>query len=198
MRRSCAWIFVGAVVFALDAAWGDVVISTASLSASTSVAAPILVEPFVSPFGDMDAAVASGFGKRAIPVTSTDTVVAAGAPKIEMHEGVDYVAPVGTVVRAARSGRVIFAGFSKMYVSRADKKDQHRFVIIRHADGQSSRYVHLSGLRVKPGQDVKSGQPIGIVAESDEWTMPVLHFEIRTVQGKAIDPEKVIAQDEKP
>ena len=79
-----------------------------------------------------------------------------------MHEGIDYSAPPGTVVRAARSGKVIFAGFSKMYVSRADKKDQSRFVIIRHADGQSSRYVHLAGLRVRPGQDVKPGRSSGL------------------------------------
>ncbi len=97
----------------------------------------------------------------------------------------DYAAPVpGPIVRASRSGKVLFAGFAKMYASRTDKTDQSRFVIIRHPDGKSTRYVHLSGLRIKPGQDVKQGQPIGVLAESDEWTEPVLHFEIRNVQGQ--------------
>ena len=81
-----------------------------------------------------------------------------------------------------------------MYVSRTNKNDQHRLIIIRHADGQSSRYVHLAGLRVRPGQEVKAGQVIGVVAESDEWVVPVLHFEVRDVQGRAIDPETVIKE----
>jgi murein DD-endopeptidase MepM/ murein hydrolase activator NlpD len=115
-----------------------------------------------------------------------------------MHEGIDYNATPGTVVRAARSGKVIFAGFSKMYASRADKNDQSRLVIIRHADGQSSRYVHLGAFRVRPGQDVRAGQVLGVVAESDEWMAPVLHFEIRNIQGRAIDPETVITEVEKP
>src|SRR5438105_1854623 len=85
------------------------------------------------------------------------------------------IAP-GSAVKAARSGKVIFAGFSKMYVSRADKTDQHRLVIVRHADGMSSRYVHLNALHVKPGQEVQSGQVLGVLAESDEWAEPILHF----------------------
>jgi murein DD-endopeptidase MepM/ murein hydrolase activator NlpD len=198
MRRSCAWVFVGAIIFVLDVSWGDVAISTAPLNAPAAAAVPVVVEPFVSPLGKLDAEIVSDFGRRNVLVQSTSTVVAAGQPKPEMHEGVDYGVPVGTKVYAARSGKVIFAGFSKMYVSRADKKDQHRFVIILHADGQSSRYVHLSDLRVRPGQEVKSGQVLGVVSESDEWTKPVLHFEIRNAQGKAVDPEKVIADVDKP
>ena len=126
------------------------------------------------------------------------TAAVSTAPKSEMHEGIDYSAAPGTEVRAARSGKVIFAGFSKMYVSRADKNDQSRLVIIRHADGQSSRYVHLGAFRVRPGQDVRSGQVVGVVAESDEWVAPVLHFEIRNIQGRAIDPETVIKEVEQP
>jgi len=198
MRRSCAWAFLGAFVFVAEVSWGDVTVSTASLSAPTTAAALPVVEPFVSPLGTLDAGIISGFGKRDVPAQSTSTVTLPGQPKFEMHEGVDYGVQPGTQVCAARSGKVIFAGFSKMYFSRADKKDQHRFVIILHADGQSSRYVHLSNLRVRPGQEVKAGQVLGVVSESDEWTMPVLHFEIRNVQGKAIDPEKVLTDAERP
>ena len=115
-----------------------------------------------------------------------------------MHEGVDYRAFPGSAVKAARSGKVIFAGFSKMYVSRADKTDQHRLVIIRHVDGMSSRYVHLNTLHVKPGQEVQSGQVLGVLAESDEWTEPVLHFEIRDIRGQALDPVKIIAEPTPP
>jgi len=77
-----------------------------------------------------------------------------------------------------------------MYVSRADKTDQHRLVIVRHADGMSSRYVHLKHAACETGQDVQSGQVLGVLAESDEWTEPVLHFEIRDLRGNRWIPRR--------
>ena len=171
--------------------WGDVAISTEPLTVG-STAAVIPEEPFVNPMGTKMPKIVSGFGKRQaigpglVPGTTGQIVS-------EVHEGVDYRAFPGSAVRAARSGKVIFAGFSKMYVSRRDKTQQHRLVILRHSDGQSSRYVHLSGLRVKPGQEVESGHVLGFLAESDEWSEPVLHFEIRDVRGQPLDPAKVLA-----
>jgi len=192
MRRYLsACVVAGAIVFALDVCWGldaPVSLSSSALTGPATGAALLLDEPFVNPFGTKKPKIVSGFGKRDIP----------NQPAPEMHEGIDYAAPAGTVVRAARSGKVIFAGFSKMYASREDKTEQNRFVIIRHADGKSSRYVHLNVLRVRPGQQVQSGQPIGVLAESDEWTEPVLHFEIRDVQGQPVDPKKMITSVKKP
>jgi len=186
-----AWVFVGAIVFAVGLSWGQdvlVAISSAPLMGSATGAALLPEEPFVNPFGTKKPRIVSGFGKRGIP----------NQPLPEMHEGVDYAAPLGTPVRAARSGKVIFAGFSKMYASRADKSEQNRLVIIRHVDGKSSRYVHLGTLHVKPGQDVLSGQVLGVLDESDEWTEPVLHFEIRDVQGQAVNPKAVVVDMKQP
>src|ERR1051326_1563781 len=163
---------------------GDpVTLSTGPLQSSTTADALVVPEPFLPPLGRLNAPVVSRFGKRQIQ----------GEPKPEIHEGVDFAAPAGTEVRASRPGQVIFAGFSKSYVSRKDKDDQHRLVIIRHADGMSTRYVHLVGLRVRPGQDVKAGQAIAALSESDEWTSPVLHFEIRDAQGRALNPVPLLA-----
>jgi murein DD-endopeptidase MepM/ murein hydrolase activator NlpD len=100
----------------------------------------------------------------------------------------------GQTVRAARSGRVIFAGFSKEYVSRANKKEQHRLIIVRHADGQSSRYVHLNTLSVRSSQNVKPGDALGTAAESDEVKEPVLHFEIRAANGVPLDAGALLKQ----
>jgi murein DD-endopeptidase MepM/ murein hydrolase activator NlpD len=190
--------FLGALFFVAGLSWGDMTVSTTSLTASTTAAVVVATEPFVSPLGDVDAGIVSGFGLRPVVDVSTAPVAtpAPAKPKMEMHEGVDYGVPAGTVVYAAKSGKVIFAGYSKMYASRTDKKEQSRFVIIVHPDHQSTRYVHLSALRVRPGQEVKSGQPLGVVADSDEGSVPVLHFEIRNVQGKAINPEKVMKKAE--
>jgi murein DD-endopeptidase MepM/ murein hydrolase activator NlpD len=115
----------------------------------------------------------------------TATVV---VPADELHEGVDFAVPEGTNVHAAHSGTVLFAGFSSAYVSRKDKKDKNHLVIIRHPDGRSTRYVHLDRLMVRPGQAVKSGDVLGTSSQSDEWTTPVVHFEIRETNGKAMDP----------
>ena len=192
MRRALsAWACVGAIVFALDVSWGlDAPVNVSSVSLTGGATGPALLadEPFVNPFGTKKPRIASGFGKRDI----------ANQPMPETHDGVDYAASAGSVVRAARSGKVIFAGFSKMYASRTDKTQQHRFVIIRHSDGKSSRYVHLNVLRVRPGQEVQSGQPLGVLAESDEWTEPVLHFEIRDVQGQPVNPTHMMAEVKKP
>jgi len=189
-RQLSAWILLGAVGFignACLAADAPVNFSTAPLMGPTTGPMLLVDEPFVNPFGTKKPKIVSGFGKRTIP----------NQPLPEAHDGVDYAAPVGAVVRAASSGKVLFAGFAKMYASRDDKTDQSRFVIIRHPDGRSSRYVHLSGLKIKPGQEVKTGQPIGVLAESDEWTEPVLHFEIRNVQGQPVNPLTVLSDVKK-
>jgi len=210
------WVFAGAVALAVEGCRAThtaysvaptpvasiqapaipVAVSSAPLSGSATGAGLIAPEPFVNPFGTKMPRIVSGFGKRVVPTPLRPPAVSSGAAVVpvlpEIHEGVDYAAFPGSAVRAARSGKVIFAGFSKMYVSRADKTLQHRLVIIRHADGTSTRYVHLSTLHVRPGQDVQSGQVVGGMAESDEWTEPVLHFEIRDIRGQAMDPVKLI------
>jgi murein DD-endopeptidase MepM/ murein hydrolase activator NlpD len=83
---------------------------------------------------------------------------------------------------------VLFAGYSTAYVSRKNKKEKNHLVIVHHTDGKSSRYVHLDRLRVKPGTEVSPGDVLGTASASDEWTEPVLHFEIRDASGKAVDP----------
>ena len=105
--------------------------------------------------------------------------------------------PAGSNVRASRSGKVLFAGYSTAYVTRADKKDKNHLVIVRHADGKSTRYVHLDRLSVRPGLDVKAGDILGTSSDSDEWTVPVLHFEIREATGQAVDPLTYLVDPQK-
>lgn len=160
-------------------------ITVVSPTSSAMPAVMLSTEPFVSPLGKGKIKIVSGFGQRAVP---------GDAVKTEMHEGIDLAIAPGSPVRAARSGKVLFAGFSRTYASRADKTDQNRLVIIRHVDGMSSRYVHLDSLRVRPMQDVVAGQMLGTAAASDEWTEPVLHFEIREANGKPINPEPLLTE----
>lgn len=87
----------------------------------------------------------------------------------EMHYGVDIVAPQGTVVRAARAGRVL--------ESRADlERGWGWTVVLEHPDGWITRYAHLSANLVRAGERVTQGQPIGRVGNTGRSTGPHLHY----------------------
>ena len=102
---------------------------------------------------------------------------------IRAHKGVDYAAPVGTPVRAAGDGRVIFAG----------KKGGYGNVLeIAHTRGVVTVYGHLarfaSGARV--GQRVTQGSVVAYVGMSGLATGPHLHYEYR-VNGLHKNPQTV-------
>jgi len=156
------------------------VTASSEVAVSTPTVPVVAVEPYQCPLAKCT--VLSRFGARTVP----------GKAVTERHEGICLRASPGQTVRAARSGKVLFAGFSKAYVSRANKQEQQHLIIVRHADGESSRYVHLNTLAVRPPQEVKAGDVLGTASGSDEWTEPVLHFEIRAVNGAALNPEKYL------
>ena len=70
--------------------------------------------------------------------------------------------------------------------------------IVRHVDGQSTRYVHLNDLRVQPMREVQAGDPVGAASASDEVGVPVLHFEIRGANGAPMDPMPLLKAGAKP
>ena len=87
----------------------------------------------------------------------------------ELHLGVDILAPHGTTVRAARSGRVI--------ESRADlERGWGWTVVLEHPDGWITRYAHLSATLARTGELVTAGQPIGRVGNTGRTTGTHLHF----------------------
>ncbi|MFC4639937.1 peptidoglycan DD-metalloendopeptidase family protein [Deinococcus hohokamensis] len=87
----------------------------------------------------------------------------------ETHYGIDIVAPEGTLVRAARAGRVL--------ESRPDfARGWGWTVVIEHADGWITRYAHLSANLIRAGEPVVRGQPVGRVGNTGRSTGPHLHF----------------------
>jgi peptidoglycan hydrolase-like protein with peptidoglycan-binding domain len=99
------------------------------------------------------------------------------------HEGVDLAAPTGTVVGAARSGRVTWAGY------RAG--GWGNLVVVNHGGGVRSLYAHLSRISVRVGRWVEQGQTLGLVGATGDATGPHLHFEVR-FHGAAVDPLPVL------
>ena len=95
-----------------------------------------------------------------------------------MHEGIDIAVPVGTPVRAAASGRVVYAGWGGNY---------GYLVSIDHGNGVVTRYAHNSRLVVRTGQTVSRGQIVAYSGNTGNSTGPHLHFEIRH-RGRAVDP----------
>jgi murein DD-endopeptidase MepM/ murein hydrolase activator NlpD len=96
----------------------------------------------------------------------------------KLHTGDDLAARYGTPFRAARGGRVLWAGWKKAYGNT---------VIIDHGNGTTTLYGHASKLAVRAGQPVQAGQYIGNVGSTGFSTGPHLHFEVRK-HGQPIDP----------
>jgi peptidoglycan hydrolase-like protein with peptidoglycan-binding domain len=95
------------------------------------------------------------------------------------HPGVDFPAPLGTPVRAAGRGRVVFAGW--------DSGGYGNLVVLEHPQGVRSMYAHLSRIAVTSGQAVVAGSYVGAVGATGFATGPHLHFELR-LGTAAIDP----------
>ncbi len=87
-----------------------------------------------------------------------------------MHEGIDIAVPIGTKIKAALAGKVIFADSRGGY---------GLVVIIQHKDNWITVYAHNSKLLVSQGQNVKKGEVIALSGKTGRATGPHLHFEIR-------------------
>jgi len=94
------------------------------------------------------------------------------------HLGVDYAAPTGTPVRSVGQGIVDVAGTQNGFGN---------VVMVKHANGHTTVYAHLSRINVKRGQSIGQGQTIGLVGATGWATGPHLHFEFR-VNGQHKDP----------
>lgn len=94
------------------------------------------------------------------------------------HPGIDLAAPVGTPVKAANSGRVIFSGWNSF---------GYGYMIAVVHGPTITLYAHLSEYYTNCGQDVVAGQVIGAVGNTGNSSGPHLHFEIRGTRTNATD-----------
>ena len=86
------------------------------------------------------------------------------------HDGIDISTPVGTPVRAARAGRVIYNDTLRGYGN---------LLILEHGAGYATVYAHNRDNRVPVGATVQQGEVIGTVGATGKASGPNLHFEIR-------------------
>ncbi len=97
------------------------------------------------------------------------------------HHGTDLTAGYGTPVRAIGHGAVISAGFQGGY---------GKLVVLRHANGYTSYYGHLSKILVRPGERVSQSDLVGLVGATGLATGPHLHYGI-TRNGAWADPMRI-------
>ncbi|HXQ17886.1 MAG TPA: LysM peptidoglycan-binding domain-containing M23 family metallopeptidase [Caulobacteraceae bacterium] len=105
------------------------------------------------------------------------------------NDGIDIRASQGTVVKAAASGEVVYAGNQVPGFG--------NLVLIKHADGWVTAYAHLDQVDVQMKQQVAQGQPLGSVGTSGGATEPELHFEVRFAptpadKARPVDPVLVL------
>jgi murein DD-endopeptidase MepM/ murein hydrolase activator NlpD len=100
------------------------------------------------------------------------------------HTGLDFRAAYGTPIKAVKAGIVLYVGNS------GDWAGNH--VAIRHADGMTTMYSHMSSIATSVGATVQAGQIIGYVGQSGRAFGAHLHFELYPVGVKYGDVYKAI------
>lgn len=116
--------------------------------------------PYLWPLMATNYRLSSPFGWRSDPFRKSR----------KWHAGMDIATPKGNPVVAAADGIVTFDGWRMGYGN---------MVEIRHENGFTTRYGHLSKGIAQEGQRVVAGQLIALVGSTGRSTGPHLHFEVR-------------------
>lgn len=113
---------------------------------------------------------ASGFGYRRHPILGY----------ARPHNGVDWAGPIGTAIMAAGTGTIEEAG---------RKGEFGNYVRIRHANGYTTAYAHMSRFApgISEGVRVRQGQLIGHIGNTGLSAGPHLHFEV-LINRQPVDP----------
>ena len=96
----------------------------------------------------------------------------------KLHTGIDLAASSGTHVYAWKSGTVTLSSWAGGYGN---------CILVKHSDGTTSRYAHLSGYNCSVGDKVAAGKLIGYVGSTGNSTGPHLHFEV-IINGSTVNP----------
>lgn len=130
----------------------------------------------------------SGTGSASLPITSGYHITARFGDTgswSRYHTGIDFAVGMGTTIHAAASGTVTHAGSGSAGWA-------GHYVTIRHADGKTSLYAHMSTVSVHAGEHVSGGQKVGAVGMTGRTFGPHVHFEIYPVGAKVGSPYQAI------
>ncbi|PIR83377.1 hypothetical protein COU19_00735 [Candidatus Kaiserbacteria bacterium CG10_big_fil_rev_8_21_14_0_10_56_12] len=99
------------------------------------------------------------------------------------HNAIDMGAPIGTPLHAALSGAVLGTGNTDLV---RGCYSFGKWVMIKHYNGLNTLYAHLSTIDVSRGQQVTTGQIIGLSGMTGYATGPHLHFGVYATEGTEI------------
>jgi murein DD-endopeptidase len=117
--------------------------------------------------------ITSRYGYRKHPITG----------ETHFHNGIDIALPEGTAIKAPENGIIE----SVYYDNRGG------FQLILKGQKYIYGFAHLKKILVKKGEAVTKGQIIAESGKSGRVTGAHLHFTVRTLEGKLIDPETLYA-----
>ena len=92
-----------------------------------------------------------------------------------INDGVNILSAKGKPVKAADSGKVVYAGNEIQAFG--------NLILIKHKNNKTTAYAHLENLKVSRGQIVIQGEIIAHVGNSGKVSVPQLHFELRDNTG---------------
>jgi murein DD-endopeptidase MepM/ murein hydrolase activator NlpD len=101
----------------------------------------------------------------------------------KLHKGIDIDLRKGDKVKSAFAGKVRLAKYQGGFGN---------VVIIMHPNGLETVYAHLSRIKVKKGDVVRSGQIIGLGGNTGHSSGTHLHFEVR-YKGHPLNPGAIIS-----
>lgn len=100
------------------------------------------------------------------------------------HFGIDIVTRRGEPIKACLEGTIILTGWVQ---------NEGNIIVVQHKDDLISIYKHCSSILKKTGDIVQTGDPIGIVGNTGQYSSgPHLHFELWK-KGRVINPERYIS-----
>lgn len=125
--------------------------------------------PNIKPISQKDIKKVSGYGMRTNPFTHAAT----------LHQGTDFVAPIGTSVMATADGVVLNTFL--------DSTGYGHRIIIEHPNNITTVYAHLDEILVEKGQQILQKDIIATVGNTGKSTGSHLHYEIKR-DGQPVDP----------
>ncbi len=99
------------------------------------------------------------------------TFAASGAYSGQGHNGIDFGGPIGTPVHSVLAGTVMEVNQGAIKYCQYGK-----WVLVKHSNGLTSLYAHLSSISVTKGQAVGAGQTVGLLGDTGYATGPHLHL----------------------
>ncbi len=99
------------------------------------------------------------------------------------HNGVDFAASQGTPIKAALAGVVEGSGNTDAVPG---CYSYGKWILVKHANGLSTLYAHLSTITAEQGATVTTGEIIGYSGNTGYSTGPHLHFGVYASQGVRI------------